>query len=207
MDALWNGILFGLLLTIFIGPVFFALIQTSIQKGFLAGALMAIGISLSDALYIVISYLWISSLLNDNALYFWLGLGGGIIMIAFGISAMIRSVAPHFVPKPAENSQYFFRFISKGFLLNALNPSVFIFWAGISSMATVNYNNARNEIILFFLAIVCTVFVTDIIKTFVANRLRKMLTPIFIKIINKLVGGGLIAFGLSLIYYAIQAKP
>ena len=53
MDIVINGLLFGLLLCVLIGPVFFALIQNAIEKGFYSGFFMAIGIALSDAFYIV----------------------------------------------------------------------------------------------------------------------------------------------------------
>ena len=66
MEAVWNGVLFGLLLTIFIGPVFFALIQTSVHRGFIYGVFMALGIALSDAIYVFLAYLGLSKILNDR---------------------------------------------------------------------------------------------------------------------------------------------
>lgn len=206
MDAFWNGILFGLLLTIFIGPVFFALIQTSIHKGFFPGVLMAVGISLSDLLYITITYLGISKLINNEAVNVWMGLGGGIIMIAFGISSILKPVVHQSVVRSEGDNTNVFKPILKGFLLNGVNPSVLIFWLGIGSMATVNYRYSPQEAVLFFAAIISTVFITDVIKTFIAQRLRKVLTLKLMKIMNRLVGAGLIAFGIRLFYYALEAK-
>jgi len=48
IQAVRTGIILGLTLAVLIGPVFFALLQTSIHKGFGAGVLVAIGISASD---------------------------------------------------------------------------------------------------------------------------------------------------------------
>lgn len=206
MEALWNGILFGLLLAVFIGPVFFALIQTSLYKGILPGMAMAVGISLSDIVYITITYLGISRLSNNAAIHFWLGLSGGMIMIAFGISSMVKPLVRHAVSRTPDHSEAIVRHISKGFLLNGLNPSVLIFWIGISSMATVSYRFSQSEVFLFFLSIISTVFVTDLIKIFVADLLRKMLTNRFMKIMNQLVGLGLIVFGIRLLYYALEGK-
>lgn len=203
MEALWNGILFGLLLTVFIGPVFFALIQTSIQKGFASGFFMAIGISLSDIIYISVTYIGISKLFSHDSFTSGLGFGGGAIMLVFGLSSILKPVTHQAVVRQGNKRSNLIRNITKGFLLNGLNPSVLIFWIGVASMATVNYQYSGNQVIIFFSGIVGTVFITDIFKTFVANRLRKVLTLRLMKIMNIVVGIGLILFGLRLFYYAM----
>jgi threonine/homoserine/homoserine lactone efflux protein len=43
IEAIISGIGFGLVLTFITGPVFFALIKTSIEKGFHAGVALALG--------------------------------------------------------------------------------------------------------------------------------------------------------------------
>src|SRR5688572_4644585 len=90
IEALIQGIGWGFLLSLTIGPVFFALIQTSIHNGFKCGALMAFGIMLSDSLYIVITYLGVSSIKNVHSLEIWLGILGGIIMVAFGLTTLFK---------------------------------------------------------------------------------------------------------------------
>ena len=78
MDVIINGLLFGLLLCVLIGPVFFALIQNAIEKGFFSGFFMAVGIALSDTIYILITYLGISQLVDNPSFNMWLGgVGGG----------------------------------------------------------------------------------------------------------------------------------
>ncbi len=52
------------ILSLIIGPVFFALIQHSITYGFHQAVIMALGILISDALYVVISHFgfhWLSA--------------------------------------------------------------------------------------------------------------------------------------------------
>src|SRR5690606_2046297 len=162
MMVLWNGILFGLLLTIFIGPVFFALIQTSIERGFYAGVFMAIGIALSDTIYVSISYFGISQLVSTESVNLWLGLAGGFIMIGFGVASLLKPVrAPEFQGVKVQGKIRLLRETFKGFLLNGINPSVFLFWIGIATMATVNNNYSNADAITFFAAIIVTVFITD----------------------------------------------
>ncbi|WP_216351112.1 LysE family transporter, partial [Mucilaginibacter polytrichastri] len=48
IEAIFSGIGIGLILTFLTGPVFFALIKTSIEKGFQAGIALALGVVTSD---------------------------------------------------------------------------------------------------------------------------------------------------------------
>ncbi len=206
MMVLWNGMLFGLLLTIFIGPVFFALIQTSIEKGFYAGIFMAMGIALSDAFYVSITYFGISQLFQADSVNFWLGLAGGFIMVGFGASSLLKPVqAPKVQKVHIGGKMGLLRQTVKGFLLNGINPSVFLFWIGIATMATVNYNYSGSDASVFFAAIISTVFLTDVLKSFVANKLKKLLTFKFLRLMNIVVGCGLMIFGLRLLYFAMES--
>jgi len=206
MMVLWNGILFGLLLTIFIGPVFFALIQTSIERGFYAGVFMAIGIALSDTIYVSISYFGISQLVSTESVNLWLGLAGGFIMIGFGVASLFKPVrAPEVQGVKVQGKIRLLRETFKGFLLNGINPSVFLFWIGIATMATVNNNYSNADAITFFAAIIVTVFITDIFKSFVATKLKRLLTVRFMRLMNIVVGCGLMVFGLRLFYFALES--
>ena len=52
IEAIISGIGFGLVLTFITGPVFFALIKTSIEKGFHAGLSLALGVVTSDMVFV-----------------------------------------------------------------------------------------------------------------------------------------------------------
>lgn len=205
MDVILNGILLGLLLSIFIGPVFFSLLQTSIEKGFMAGVLMAVGIMLSDALYISIAYFGISKLMNQDGFRIFLGMAGGAIMLVFGLSSFFKRPAVRTAVDESAVSGKVVRLISKGFFLNGINPFVLIFWIGVVSMVSVNYQYGRESALVFFLAIIITVFSIDVFKSFLATRLRSVLTSRFMNIMNKVVGLALCAFSVKLFVYAFEA--
>lgn len=202
--AIWNGVVLGLLLATLIGPVFFALVQTSIKKGPVPGMFMALGISLSDACYIAITYLGVSQILNNEAFYLWMGLAGGIIMIAFGLFSILKPVQDFSeVQSVRIGKTGLAKETVKGFLLNGINPSVLLFWIGIASLATVNYQYSHSEAIVFFASVVTTVLLTDILKIFVAQRLKFLLKAKSMKILNCIVGIALVLFGLRLLWEAV----
>jgi threonine/homoserine/homoserine lactone efflux protein len=203
MDIILKGILLGMILAISIGPVFFSLIQTSIERGFRSGLFMAFGITLSDTAYIALTYLGISQIADIPSFGQYLGVGGGLIMLIFGVASFFKPLPHHLKETTLEKSDNY-KLIIKGFLLNGINPFVLIFWIGVVSMVTVDYAYNSNEILLFFLGIILTIFITDAIKSYLANKLRGIITVGFIKWMNVVVGIALIGWGLWLFYYAFE---
>lgn len=198
----------GGVLSLLIGPVFFALLQTSIEKGFRAGGYMAIGIFLSDSIYIYFTYFSLSQLIDSDNMKMGLGLGGGLIMLVFGIYNLFLKKVDMNPPAGMDYSRgrYFgLKQISKGFALNGINPFVLLFWVGMVGMVNINYEYGKNEAITFFAGILLVVFCMDILKSYLANRLRKWLKPELIKWLNRVVGVLLIAFALRLFYYAMES--
>ena len=200
IEALIQGILCGLLLSVSIGPVFFALIQTSIHKGFKAGAIMATGIMISDSLYIIITYLGISSIKNVESLEVWLGILGGIIMLAFGVATLFKKNFQNLKQENSVSANKNYKYLVKGFALNGINPSVFIFWLGVSSF--VNFE-ATGELFVYFCSIIIIVYSIDLTKVFLANRLREYITEKLQTMLNRMVGTGLLIFGIYMIATAI----
>ncbi len=185
-----------------IGPVFFTLIQTSIERGYKSGFTMAIGIAMGDTLYIFICYFGISQLLNSETFKIGLGVVGGIIMLAFGLINLLKPVKLAQQKSLNSNTSSWFKELLKGFMVNGINPFVLIFWIGVVSMATVDYGYNKEEAILFFGTIVVTIFITDNMKAYLAHRLSDVITPKVIKIINMVAGIALIGFAMRLFYYA-----
>lgn len=204
MDIVINGFLFGLLLCVLIGPVFFALIQNAIEKGFFSGFFMAVGIALSDTIYIFITYLGISQLTDNPSFNMWLGGLGGTIMLVFGIFYMFKPVPTKGLKQLHAEETKWFQQIVKGFVLNGINPFVLIFWIGIVSKITVDFEYSTNEAVTFFIVLIATVFSVDILKSYFAVKLSQIVTPRFMKIMNRVVGVALVLFSLRLFNFVLE---
>ena len=74
-----------MVLTFLVGPVFFTIIQTSIERGFWRGAMVAFGVSMSDLLYVTICYLGLAQVMANSNLRTYMAYGGGVILIGFGL--------------------------------------------------------------------------------------------------------------------------
>lgn len=203
MDIIVNGILSGLFLALLIGPVFFTIIQTSIEKGFRSGVFVAIGVSLSDAFYITLSYLGIYQIFDNKDVLEYLAYCGGGVLLLFGFYYVL--IKNRKLSRAGQEVQVTspVRLAAKGFIINGLTPMVLLFWIGTISFATTEFGySTPGKAIPYFAAIVVTVFTTDVIKAKLADRLRAVLTQRFIRILNIVLGIAMIIFGTRLIFNA-----
>ena len=200
IEAFFHGIGFGLILTIMIGPVFFGLLQTSINKGFKQGVLFALGVSLSDITFIFLTYFGISNLLDDPFIKNIVTIVGGIVTIIFGIyyltKTKIKSVPLAELPKGKDKSNM----VLKGFFLNFLNPSVLFFWVGTVSVFSINYINHPYQIKAFFCGIIATLFITDVLKSYIANKIKSYFTDFLLNFLNKFLGIVFVGAGVLILY-------
>jgi len=199
MPAIVNGLLFGLVFVLAIGPSFFLLIQNSIEYGFKKGALIAIGISLSDVLFVSLILVGLATILSNPEYAGILSIIAAVILGAFGIYSFLRKPIIH-TEASLEEGHGKFRFIIKGFLLNIFNPTIALFWITLSSTISTNYDYSWPEKRNFFIGLLITILITDLIKAYLANNVRAFITVRTVKLFNQIVGSVLLIFALSLIF-------
>lgn len=203
MDIVLKGILSGLVLACLIGPVFFTLLQTSIERGFSSGVFVAIGISLSDSLYIFISYFGLSRFTEAAGFRHYMAYAGGVVLLLFGLYYLLiksRKLAKT-DPGKLENASGW-RLAAKGFLINGLSPMVLFFWLATVSVATAQLGEESSQrALIFFASIVLTVFGTDVLKAKLADKLRVIITPKLIRMLNIVLGLVMVVFAGKLILF------
>lgn len=200
IEAITTGFLLGCVLTLLIGPVFFMLLNTSIRKGFMPAAHLAFGVFLSDLVFVIIAYLGSNTLAIVQSNQMWVGIIGGGILIVFGIINIAKK--PHIPGADLElpdDSKTLWIDTGKGFMMNALNPFVLIFWLGVSSSLTAKQQLSSTYSIVFFGSALITIFATDLLKAFLAIRLKKLIKPSFLLWLNRLSGLGLMTYGVRMI--------
>ena len=197
-----KGVGFGVTLSFIAGPAMFALIQTSLTNGFKAGVHFAIGISLSDITMVFLSLLGFSSLMDSPKYKIIISTVGGAVMILFGLyTYMKKTVKKESIDTTVEfpKKPFYGAYMGKGFLFNIANPSVWVYWlipVGIASAFP-----EREQSYLFMISLLLTILTFDVLKCAVSYKLKTVLTPKIIHIINKIVGIVLVVVG---IYFIIS---
>jgi threonine/homoserine/homoserine lactone efflux protein len=65
---------------------------------------------------------------------------------------------------------------------------------------SVKEHYTKTHELFFFGSLLGTVFATDLLKSYVANRIKNLLKPEVMLWINRIIGVVLIGFGLNMIY-------
>ena len=202
MKIILNGIQLGVVLAFLIGPVFFSIIQTSVENGFWKGALVALGVSISDIIYVVVCYFGLVQFFQNPQFRTYMAYIGGGILILFGLYYLIiksRRSLQTTTPESGERKKY--RYIIKGLVINGLSPMVLIFWIGTISVASLDFGYTKGvEFFFFFAAVLMTVLATDLLKAYLAGKLRRLVTPKTIMVMNILLGLAMIGFGVRLLW-------
>jgi threonine/homoserine/homoserine lactone efflux protein len=205
-DGLLYAAFYGFLLAFAIGPVFFTLIETSITKGVKAAIFFDLGALFSDIVFIIVAFYSTTKILDklkdDPALLIF----GGVILVAFGVISYIRTsksfikiVREHYSVETKKNHGGLFL---KGFLLNFVNFGVLAGWIATIIIAQA-VTTHKNGVLLFLSTVMITLFLTDLLKIFLAKRLKSNLTPRFIIKTKKMVSVLIIGFGVLLLIQGI----
>jgi len=204
LKAIFQGLLLGSVLAIQPGPSLFTLIQTSSKKGFKSGFALAIGIFLSDVICVLLAYLGIAQLFDNPNNKMVIGLIGGTLLIVFGLFSIFHK------KKEEEEKGLVIKavnvplFITKGFFLNILNPSVIFLWILWVGAVSSNKEFTRIHITLFFITTLAIVFITDVLKAYFANKISKHLSHSILRKISILLGIILLVTGLVFIYRVVS---
>lgn len=199
-EFILKGLTFGLLLSISVGPVLFSIIKQSLNNGHRGGFAFISGVSASDITLLLVSNVF-TELFNSLSVYKTeVGVAGCIFLVSMGIYFLFFKKV-----KVNEDGKQVFKFRKRdyakmffsGYLMNTLNPAVFIFW--ITTSTAVISHTVQQRIIIF---VTCLVWMlgTDILKVLLAGKIRNRLTPHNIHIINRINGIILIVFGIALIW-------
>jgi len=203
LNLIISGIGLAIALSFLTGPVFFALIKTSIEKGFLAGVALASGVILSDIIYVAITLFSTSYIDFENKYHIPIGIVGSIFLLIIGLFYVFKKVNLNYqnVPKPRiKHAGYFL----KGFLMCMLNPFILLYWISVTSgVYSLKGTLNSQQLIIFFGTILISLFGLDVLKAFYANKLRSKIKPVYIVKLNRIAGAIIIVFALKIIYSLI----
>ncbi|WP_374950635.1 LysE family translocator [Mucilaginibacter sp.] len=202
IEAIISGIGFGLVLTFITGPVFFALIKTSIDKGFHAGVALALGVVCSDMVFvgaILFGSQYFDITPHDKTIA---GIVGAAVLFAIGIYYIFKKADVEYknaVPKKVNKAGYFI----KGFVMCIFNPTILFHWTVVIGAASTVYHegvhNRSLKIAIMFITILIVQFGLDTTKAFYANKLRDRISPKLVHRLNEVAGIALIIASLVLV--------
>ncbi|HKH63018.1 MAG TPA: LysE family translocator [Flavitalea sp.] len=200
-EAIISGLTLGLVLAISVGPVIFTIIKQSLVNGKDGGFCFVAGVWLSDIVLVIVSNAF-SEVVKSLMVYEKpLGLVGSAFLILLGIFYVffkrIKLQGNSEEPTVRFRKRDMAKIFSSGFLINTLNPNVFIFWLATATNFAIKYS--FHERMIIFTVCLALNIAADTFKVLMAGRLRSRLTLHNISLINKISGTLLIGFGIALL--------
>ena len=197
-----SAIPFGIILALTVGPVFFVLLETSITKGFRCALSFDLGVILADIIFILIAFFSTSKILDKvkddpNLLVF-----GGVLLAVYGVISFIKTSKSYRKIFREHHSMVikknYVELFFKGFLLNFINIGVLGGWIAVIILAK-SITSSTNGIIAFIATALTTYLLIDLLKIFLAKKLKKRLTPRVIFKMKKTVSLIILFIGVALI--------
>jgi threonine/homoserine/homoserine lactone efflux protein len=192
-----TGILLGLSTLLFVGPVFFYLIKSSMESGVKSGIAVAGGIILGDLICVFLAVYGVGKYLEIPIVQKWFAISGGFILIAMGIKPFVSAKRKK-VQEVTKKANSLLKYGLNGFLVNFVNPFVFAVWFGFYTIL-INKYNSDVEVKAALLFILITIFLTDILKAVFAHKIKRIIVPKIFDKTLKIIGFIMILFGVRLI--------
>lgn len=197
-EAILLGMGAGLISSFLTGPVFFAMIKTSIERGFKAGFSLAVGVIFSDVILIGL-VLFGSQFLEYQASFDkYVGIIGGIFLLAVGIYYLFATVSINYeenkLVKVSKRG-----YLLKGFLMCILTPSTLMFWIIVTNIISIKLNNMFYEKLLCFIIAMATQLTIDGLKSYYSSKLRYRIKESALVMLNKIAGIIIILFAIWLV--------
>ncbi len=196
LELIFSAIGLGFMLSlVFIGPIFFLLIETSFSRGPKHAIALDLGVISADLLCIVAAYYTSADLVNlidEHPGFYRIT---ALIIFVYGIFMMASKTKMHLSGEEKLINQNYYKTFANGFLLNLLNVGVILFW-----LATVI--SARNQypqhyhFLIYLAVVILTYLAIDLIKIFLAKQFHNKLTQNLANKIRKVVGVILIFFSI-----------
>ncbi|MCY0969019.1 LysE family transporter [Chryseobacterium wangxinyae] len=178
---------------VFIGPIFFLLIETSFTRGPKHALALDFGVITADLLCIIAAYYAsadIVSLIDKHPGFYRIT---SILILSYGIVMLVTKTKMHLPGEEKIISQNYFRTFLNGFLLNLLNVGVVLFWL-VTVIGVRNQYPDTGNMIFYLGLVLSTYLMIDFLKIFLAKQFHDRLTQKLANNIRKGVGAVLILF-------------
>ncbi len=196
MKIFKNGLSTGLLLQLAVGPVFFFIINLTLQRSILDGLVAVLAVTIVDYIYITLAILGIGKLLEKKKVKRIFGIVSSIVLIIFG-GIIIKDVigSDISVGVDATSSNLLTSFMSV-FFLTISSPMTIVFFTSLFATKALEYNYTKRELLIFGLSTGSATLIFLGTSVIVFSLLGGAIPIILIRILNFFVGILLIGYGI-----------
>lgn len=197
LELIFSAVALGFMLSlVFIGPIFFLLIETSFSRGPRHALALDMGVIAADILCIIAAYFAskdIVHLIDQHPGFYRIT---ALIIFIYGIYMFVSKTKMHIDGESRLINQNYFRTFINGFLLNLLNIGVLLFWLVTVISVRKNYPDI-GEFTVYLGIVILTYFAIDLLKIYLAKTFHYKLTEGIANAIRKGVAVILVLFSIG----------
>ncbi len=194
MKIFRNWLLTGLILQLAIGPVFFFIMNLTLQRTIYDGLVGVIAVTIVDYLYITLAIFGVGKLLENKKIKKIFGIISSIVLMIFGI-IIIKNIRVNISTViNIQSTNLLWSFISI-FLLTISSPMTIVFFTSLFTAKAVEYNYKKQELMIFGIStwLATLIFMWSSVVLF--SLVKGNIPVIMIQIANILVWCLLIGYG------------
>ena len=194
----FDGLKFGMLLQLAVGPMCLMVFNTAKNVNFLVALSLVLAIALVDALYILLAGLGVSKIMENKKVKNTFKIVGSVVLIIFGLNIILNVFNINIIPglnlKPNSTNIFI-----QGLILTLSNPITIVFWGSVLTTKIIDDGLKKKELVVFSIGLVSA---TLFFLTFVAilgTILSSFIPEAILKVLNIIVGLLIIYFGIKLV--------
>jgi len=196
LELIFSAIGLGIMLSlVFIGPIFFLLIETSFSRGPKHALTLDLGVILADILCIAAAYFASGDLVEIIDKHPGFYRITAFIILIYAFYMILSKTKMHLSGEEKLINQNYLKTFLNGFFFNILNIGVVLFWL-VTVISVRNAYPDLNDFLLYMALVVGTYLIIDFFKITLAKQFHNKLTQKLTNQIRKGVGFILVAFSI-----------
>lgn len=196
IELLFSAIGLGIMLSlVFIGPIFFLLIETSFSRGPKHALALDLGVISADILCIAAAFFASGDLVEIIDKHPGFYRITAFIILIYAIYMIVSKTKMHLTGEKKMINQNYFKTFLNGFFFNILNIGVVLFWL-VTVISVRNSYPDIEDFLLYMATVVGTYLIIDFFKIYLAKQFHDKLTYKLTHQIRKSVGFILVAFSI-----------
>ncbi len=201
----FKGLRFGLLLQLAVGPVCLFIFSSATRYGTLAALAAVLGVALVDAAEMALAAAGVGRLLQQSEkIKKAAALLGAIVLAVFGLSMVTGALGFSLLPavqlfSPGGGSLFW-----QALLLTAANPLTIVFWGGVFTSELAAHQLTPRSLVVFCCGCVSATLLFLSAVALLGGAADTLLPAVVTKVLNAVVGGVLVIFGISRALRAAQ---
>ena len=194
MKIFKNGFLTGLTLQFAIGPVFFFVMNLTLQRSIFDGLVAVLAVTVVDYLYIILAVIGVGKILEKNKTKKVFAIISSIILIIFGLF-IIKNILDIKISNMNIGSVNILSSFMSAFLFTIASPMTIIFFASLFASKVIEYGYTKKDLYIFGFStgLATLIFMGSFVIIF--SLLKVSIPIILIEILNIIVGCLLVLYG------------